>query len=81
MVGEGIRLSRDAYLGLMGQQRTGEIPFGLDLKVPVRVRFGSVKTWTVTVKVGCDVAVDKLGVDASVVSNKCRVRLLPWKSI
>ncbi|KAK9154465.1 hypothetical protein Sjap_001945 [Stephania japonica] len=81
MVGEGIRLSRDAYLGLMGQQRTGEIPLGLDLKVPVRVKFGSVKTWTLTVKVGCDVAVDKLGVDASVVSNKCRVRALPWKSI
>ncbi|KAF5202979.1 Late embryogenesis abundant protein [Thalictrum thalictroides] len=59
-------------------QSKREIPLRLNLKLPVRIKFGSIKTWTIPIKVRCDTAVDKLTVDASVVSNKCNVDVKPW---
>ncbi|PIA48737.1 hypothetical protein AQUCO_01400951v1 [Aquilegia coerulea] len=64
---------------LYQQQSKGKIPLRLNLKVPVRIKFGSIKTWTIPVKVRCDITVDKLTVDASIVSNKCDVDVKPWE--
>ncbi|XP_010510819.1 PREDICTED: NDR1/HIN1-Like protein 3-like [Camelina sativa] len=48
------------------------LPFRLKVKAPVRIKVGSVKTWTMIVKVECDVTVDKLTAPSRIVSRKCR---------
>ncbi|XP_010243135.1 PREDICTED: protein YLS9-like [Nelumbo nucifera] len=77
--GSDLRLSSQVHATLTQEQKLGKIPLGLYLKVPVRVKVGSVKTWTITVKVHCDITVNKLSVDAAVLSKSCDARLKPWK--
>ncbi|XP_074285555.1 NDR1/HIN1-like protein 13 [Silene latifolia] len=76
--GSGIVLSKSALEKLLNQQKNGKVPLEMDVKVPVRIKLGSVKFWTMTVKVKCDVAVNALTVKSKVVSQKCKVRFTPW---
>ncbi|XP_077247639.1 NDR1/HIN1-like protein 13 [Tasmannia lanceolata] len=73
--GEGIRVSSSVESTLMGEQNRGQIPLELDLDVPVKIKFGAVKTWTITVKVRCDVTVDKLTENSKIVSKDCNVKV------
>ncbi|KAF8403506.1 hypothetical protein HHK36_011610 [Tetracentron sinense] len=77
--GSEIELTSQVHDALTEEQNGGMIPLGLDLKVPVRIKVGSVKTWTITVKVNCDITVDKLTEDARIVSKNCDVDVKPWK--
>ncbi|KAJ0260211.1 NDR1/HIN1-like protein 13 [Hirschfeldia incana] len=47
------------------------MPFKVRIKAPVKIKVGSVKTWTITVKVNCDVTVDKLTAPSRIVSRQC----------
>ncbi|EOA27720.1 hypothetical protein CARUB_v10023872mg [Capsella rubella] len=47
------------------------LPFRLKIKAPVKIKVGSVKTWTMIVKVNCDLTVDKLTAPSRIVSRKC----------
>ncbi|KAH9603924.1 hypothetical protein KSS87_018008 [Heliosperma pusillum] len=76
--GSGIVLSKSAREKLLNEQKNGKIPLEMDVKVPVRIKLGSVKFWTMTVKVKCDVTVNELTVKAKIVSQKCKVRVTPW---
>ncbi|WOK95480.1 NDR1/HIN1-like protein 13 [Canna indica] len=75
LTGSGIRLSSAMRQALLTAQKRRRVPLRIDVKVPVRVKVGSVTSWTVTVKVRCDVTVDKLTADSKVVSESCRVKL------
>lgn len=78
LTGSGIRLSDAMQEALVTAQRRGEVPLEIDLKVPVRVKFGAVTTSTITVNVWCDVTVDKLTADSKIVSKSCSVELDPF---
>ncbi|KAF9587226.1 hypothetical protein IFM89_039556 [Coptis chinensis] len=79
LTGSDTNLSAADYEAFRDQQKKGEIPLKLDLKVPVKIKVGSLKTWTISVKVRCQITVDKLAVDASILSNKCDVDVKPWE--
>ncbi|WOK95572.1 NDR1/HIN1-like protein 13 [Canna indica] len=75
LTGSGIRLSSAMRQDLLTAQNRRQVPLRIDVKVPVRVKVGSVTSWTVTVKVRCDVTVDKLTADSKVVSESCSLKL------
>lgn len=78
LTGSGIRLAAAMKDALVTAQSRGEVPLKIDIKVPVRIKFGAVKTWTITVKVRCDLTVDKLAADSSIVSKSCSVKVDPF---
>lgn len=70
----GLMISSATRQDLVAGQNRGAVPLLLDLKVPVRIKFGSVASWTVTAKVQCDLTVDKLTASAKITSKSCRVK-------
>ncbi|KAL5977550.1 hypothetical protein ACLOJK_024933 [Asimina triloba] len=75
LTGNGVVLSATKRGALVANQQGGNIPLEVDLRVPVKVKFEVVKTWTLTFKVGCDLTVDELTENAKIVSKACRVRV------
>lgn len=73
--GKGVTLTEEQRK----QLAAGAVPLTVEARVPVRVRFGKVmRTWTVDVKAGCEVTVDKLTDKAAVAANRgCRVKVRP----
>ncbi|KQK10259.1 NDR1/HIN1-like protein 13 [Brachypodium distachyon] len=81
--GAGIRLSERAQGQMAAAERLRSVPLDVELKVPVRLQIGALKTWAMPVTVRCAVAVDRLAVDAKVVSaGPCDVdaRSLFWRN-
>lgn len=78
LTGPGVVLSSTDYQTLMNQQREGKVPFKLKLRVPVKLKVGSVKSWTITVKVSCDITVNGLTAKSGIVSKDCDVSVKPW---
>ncbi|XP_008665999.2 NDR1/HIN1-like protein 13 [Zea mays] len=78
--GSGVRLSRSVREQLAAAERLRLVSFDVDVDVPVRLQLGEVRTWAVPLRACCTVAVDRLAVDARVVSSSCdvKVRLLSW---
>lgn len=76
--GSGVKLSRSMKSELMEQQRKGAVPLKIDVKVPVKVKFGGVKTWKIDVKVSCDLEVDKFAENSKIVSKKCKTKVDIW---
>ncbi|KAI3834849.1 hypothetical protein MKW98_015962 [Papaver atlanticum] len=64
-------------LCMINRRKKSQIPLGVNIKVPARVKVGSVRTWKFTVRVRCDVIV---AVDSKIVSKKCSVDLKFWKN-
>ncbi|KAI3894840.1 hypothetical protein MKX03_014946 [Papaver bracteatum] len=75
-----LQLSEVVRNGLYEEQRKRKIPLGVDIKVPARLKVGSIRTWKFTIRVHCDVIVDKLAEDTKVLSKKCSVDLKFWKN-
>lgn len=78
LTGSGIELTESLLAALRGAQTQGKVPLELKLRAPVKIKIGSVKTWTITVKVNCDVTVDKLTADAKIVSKDCDYGVDLW---
>lgn len=76
--GAGIVLSKPARDKLLTEQKNGKVPLQIDVDIPVKIKLGAVKTWTITVKVTCDVTVNALVENAKVVSKNCRAHAKPW---
>ncbi|XP_010520485.1 PREDICTED: protein YLS9 [Tarenaya hassleriana] len=76
--GSGIQLTASMRKELTEAQKKGTLPFSLKIDAPVKVNVGSVTTWTMSVTVDCEIAVDKLTASADVVTEKCRTGLHPW---
>ncbi|KAG6411358.1 hypothetical protein SASPL_129439 [Salvia splendens] len=78
LTGSGVILGGTVKESLRNQQSQGNIPFVVRAKVPVKIKVGSVKTWKITVKAKCDVAVDGLSDKARIVSNDCDYSVRLW---
>ncbi|XP_016646814.1 PREDICTED: protein YLS9 [Prunus mume] len=78
LTGSGIELTSAVHKGLVDAQKQGKVPLDLDLRAPVRIKVGPIKTWTITVKVACHLTVNRLTADASIVSRDCDYGVDPW---
>ncbi|KDP42899.1 hypothetical protein JCGZ_23841 [Jatropha curcas] len=76
--GSGIELTSAVHKALISGETKGAVPFKLNLRAPVRIKVGSLKTWTITVKVDCDVTVDKLTSKSKLVSKHCDYGVELW---
>ncbi|KAK4275870.1 hypothetical protein QN277_018884 [Acacia crassicarpa] len=56
---------------LVNAQSNQNVPLTLILKLPVKVKVGSVKAWKKTLNIVCDVTVDNLTTKAKVLWNNC----------
>jgi hypothetical protein len=79
--GTGLRFSERVRGQMAAAERLRSVPFDVDVKVPVRLQLGGVKTWAVSVTVRCTIAVDRLAATAKVVSRSCsaKVPFLFWR--
>ncbi|KAF8009411.1 hypothetical protein BT93_J0409 [Corymbia citriodora subsp. variegata] len=71
LTGSGVVLTSDSSRNLTAEQSQGSVPLKLTVKAPVKFKVGAVKTWKITVKLSCDVTVDKLTASAKVVHADC----------
>ena len=78
LTGPGIQLTSSVQKALRNGAKQGKVPLKLKVKIPVKMKIGSVKTWTISVKVRCDVTVDKLTEKAEIVSKDCDYSWKPW---
>ncbi|XP_021746087.1 NDR1/HIN1-like protein 13 [Chenopodium quinoa] len=78
LTGAGIVLSESARDKLLTQQKNGKVPLDINVKVPVKIKIGSIKTWTINIEVSCGVTVNALATNSKVVSKKCKVNAKPW---
>ncbi|KAJ8750060.1 hypothetical protein K2173_013975 [Erythroxylum novogranatense] len=69
--GSGIKLTSEAHKALANGERKGAVPLRLYLRAPVKMKVGAVKTWTITVKVNCEVTVNNITVNSKIVSENC----------
>lgn len=76
--GSRIQLTSGVRKGMRGEVSKKTVPFKLRIKAPVRIKVGSVKTWTMTVKINCDVTVDKLTAPSRIVSRTCSHKVKLW---
>lgn len=70
--GSKILLTSAVNSALVSEQNQGNVPLTIYMKVPVKIKIGAVKTWTITVKVKCDVSVDSLTTSSKIVSSNCK---------
>lgn len=78
LAGGEIVLSSSDRDKLAGEQKNGRVPLKMTVELPVRVRVGSLKTWKLTAKAQCTVAISALTAKAKVVSKECSVSVKPW---
>ncbi|EOA22952.1 hypothetical protein CARUB_v10003689mg [Capsella rubella] len=77
--GSSIQLTSSSREELTKSQKKRKVPFGIKIKAPVKFKVGAVTTWTMTVKVDCEITVDKLTASATVITENCDTRLsLLW---
>lgn len=76
--GSGVLLGNTVRSSLVREQRQRKVTFNLDVKAPVKIKVGAVKTWEITVKVKCDVTVDALNEKSNVVSKDCNYSVKLW---
>lgn len=76
--GSGIELASEVHKALVDGENKGTVPFKVKIRAPVKIKVGSVKTWKMTVKVNCDVSVDKLKSNAQILSKDCDYGVDLW---
>ncbi|KAJ6717171.1 LATE EMBRYOGENESIS ABUNDANT (LEA) HYDROXYPROLINE-RICH GLYCOPROTEIN FAMILY [Salix koriyanagi] len=76
--GTGIELTSGVRTALATGVSKGTVPFNLALRAPVKLKLGSVKTWKITVKVDCELTVDKLTASARIGSKSCDYGVDLW---
>lgn len=76
--GNRIKMSSEDQRALVKAQTKREVTLMVKLRAPVKIKVGSVKTWKITVKVDCDLMVDKLTVNAKIVSKSCTFKVDLW---
>ncbi|KAK3184622.1 hypothetical protein Dsin_031908 [Dipteronia sinensis] len=63
---------------LVAAEKTGTVPLMVIVRAPVKFKLDSVKTWTMNVKVRCDVTVDKLTAKSKIQSKNCHYGVNFW---
>ncbi|GLJ35658.1 hypothetical protein SUGI_0716670 [Cryptomeria japonica] len=77
LTGTKVQITSEKVSSLNAEQKKGSIPLNLKADVPVKIKFGKLKTMKITFRVRCDLVVDRLAANTSVnISNKkCKVKL------
>ncbi|KAE9614913.1 hypothetical protein Lal_00036068 [Lupinus albus] len=73
--GYEIKLKDSDRTALVEEENKQKVPFTVKLRVPVKIKLGILETWKITVKVKCDVTVDKLTTQAKIESKHCNYRV------
>lgn len=76
--GSGVNLSSKASKALIDSQNRRSVPLKVEIRAPIKVKIGSVKSWKIRVKVFCDVTVDQLTAAAKIVSKNCDYSVKLW---
>ncbi|KAK1397989.1 Harpin-induced family protein [Heracleum sosnowskyi] len=76
--GNNIVLSRAVHSQLLKAQTEKKVALRLNLKAPIRIKVGGVKTWTIKVKVKCDITVDSLTAKSKIVWKHCDYSAKLW---
>lgn len=76
--GSGVVLTSTVKNSLLQAQSQGKVPLLLTVRAPVKIKVGSVKSWTITVKVDCDITVDSLTTNAKILSKDCHYGVKIW---
>ncbi|XP_060197106.1 NDR1/HIN1-like protein 13 [Lycium barbarum] len=76
--GSNVMLGSTVKSTLRNEVRKGKVPFRVNIKAPVKIKIGAIKTWEITVKVNCDVTVDALTVKSKLVSKDCDYSVRLW---
>ncbi|CAJ1971181.1 unnamed protein product [Sphenostylis stenocarpa] len=76
--GNEIELRSEDRRSLVEAQTKLKVPLTVRIRVPVKIKVGSVKTWKITVKVDCDVTVNELTAQSKIVSKSCDYKVDPW---
>lgn len=73
--GSGIRLTAAVQSSLVNAQMQGKVPLEVNVAVPIKIKFGAIRSWTIKVRVRCEVTVDGLRENAVVIDRRCHVKV------
>lgn len=76
--GSDVVLSSSMQSELARKQKEGKVPFKLNMKAPVKIKVGALKTWTINLKVKCNIVVDNLTTSSNIVSKDCNYGVRLW---
>lgn len=76
--GSGVNLSSTAKNALIDSRKRSAVALKVEIRAPIKLKIGSVKTWKMRVKVICDVTVDQLTAAAKIVSKNCDYSVKLW---
>jgi hypothetical protein len=76
--GNGIKMRSEDLRAMVTAQSKRKVPLMVKLRAPVKIKVGLVKTWKITVKVDCDLTVDRLTVNAKIVTRDCNFSVDLW---
>jgi Late embryogenesis abundant protein len=71
LMGSGVLLTSVTRDAILKAEDYDKVPLTVNAKVPVKIKFGIVTSWQITVKVSCDVIVDSLNGTANILSRTC----------
>ncbi|XP_047321150.1 NDR1/HIN1-like protein 13 [Impatiens glandulifera] len=57
---------------LKADSNKGSVPLRVNVRAPVKIKAGGIKTWKITVNVNCDVTVNKLTEKSKIISKDCK---------
>ncbi|KAK3184621.1 hypothetical protein Dsin_031907 [Dipteronia sinensis] len=66
-----MEITSSVHEKLVAAEKDGRVPLNLNLRAPVKFKVGSVKTWTMNVKVRCHVTVNEFTAQSKIVSQNC----------
>ncbi|GLJ35648.1 hypothetical protein SUGI_0716510 [Cryptomeria japonica] len=77
LTGTNVQITSEMVALLNEQKQQGSIPLNLKADVPVKIKFGKLKTMKITFHLRCDLVADNLDENASVniSTKKCKVKL------
>ncbi|GLJ35662.1 hypothetical protein SUGI_0716710 [Cryptomeria japonica] len=77
LTGSNVLITNDMVTSLNAQQQEGSIPLRLKADVPVKIKFGKLKTMKITFRVRCNLVVDRLAANTRVnmKEKNCKVRV------
>ncbi|KAJ4787048.1 hypothetical protein LUZ62_038294 [Rhynchospora pubera] len=74
MTGSGILMTANTRDSLVNDQKNQSVPLVMHAKVPVKIKYGPVTTWKITAKVKCNIVVDGIAGEMTVLKKDCSAK-------
>lgn len=74
MTGSGILMTANTRNALVNDQKNKSVPLTMHAKVPVKVKYSFITSWKITAKVKCDITVDGITGEMSVLKKDCSAK-------